>query len=266
VIDPHAGDSESLATRIAPLAPAYLADPASDEREIVSALELARSEFQRRKQGSPDRWALVVAVDEWTALLRHELREILPLFVADLATEGRKFNVHCMLLGQRWAAVDAGGGGVRNVLTSHYVHRTRRDEARMQLGLGTSTPSDTHSLAPGEAYLLNTAGTLQRVRMPMMTGADLERVGGLLRENHPADIAESSANHPVALPANPAAERLETRSAEDVRIVQMFLSGMEPAQIVTELTGMKSRAGAPYQQRLREVQAVIRSELQSATG
>jgi hypothetical protein len=136
----------------------------------------------------------------------------------------------------------------------------------MQLGLGTATPTDTHSLAPGEAYLLNTAGTLQRVRMPMMTGADLERVGALLRENHPADIAESSANHPVALPENPAAERLEKRSAEDVRIVQMFLAGYDAAAIVTELTGMKSRAGAPYQQRLREVQAVIRSELQSATG
>ena len=36
---------------------------------------------------------------------------------------------------------------------------------------------------------------------------------------------------------------------------------MDSDEIVSELTGMKSKSGAPYQRKLREVQAIIRAAL-----
>lgn len=46
----------------------------------------------------------------------------------------------------------------------------------------------------------------------------------------------------------------------------LFLAGKDSSDIVTELTGMKSDAGKPYQKKLRQVQAVIRDELRRRQG
>ena len=274
VCDPHAGDDESLATRIAPLGPAFLADVASDDRDILAALELAADELDRRKRGSRDRWPLVVAVDEWTSLLRHELRSKLPAYVADFATEGRKYNVHAMLMAQRWSVEAAGGGDVRNTLTAHYTHRTRKDEARMQLGLGPLTPADTITLPPGTAYLLDTRGQLQRVTIPRMTPADLGRVGQLLGGRAPALEAEISRPfgfHPTAredagrpagnhreIKAESSAAALgrDTLPPEDARVITLFLGGMDIPAIVRAVYGVSG--GRAYQERAAHVQAVLR--------
>lgn len=265
VVDPHAGDGESLAQRIAPLARSFLADIATDEAAIVGAMGMMRDELRRRSGGSPDRWALVIAIDEWTSLLRHELRNTLPPFLADIATEGRKFNMHALLLGQRWSVDASGGGEVRNMLSSHYVHRTRREEARMQMGLtGASLPDDTLSLEPGHAYLLSTRGTLTRVAIPVMQADDLATVGRMLTNTDPpiqsdSVIHQSHISHTST--SDYSALQSPIVSTENARIVGLFLDGKDAGAIVTELTGMTSKAGKPYMLKLTEVQATIRNAM-----
>ncbi len=275
ICDPHAGDEESLAARVQPLAPAFLCDIADDERSILQALKLADEELQRRKDGDPNRRPLIVAVDEWTSLRRGELAEQLPRFVEDFSTEGRKLNIHIMLLGQRWDKESV--GPFRNTLASSYVHRMRADEARMMTGLRASAlPDDTLQLEPGAAYLVDTRGTLHRVQIPLMRPEDVARVGDRLRNGmaeprrpigFPIPSRQSQNSHEVAKesPAEndgySASQSLESLSPEAARIVALFLEGKDAGAIVTELTGMTSKNGKPYLTKLAEVQAVIRDTL-----
>lgn len=284
ICDPHAGDEESLATRLQPLAPAFLCDIADDEESILHALTLANEEFQRRKEGDLNRRPLIVAVDEWTSLRRGELAERLPRFVEDFSTEGRKLNVHIMLLGQRWDKESI--GPFRNTLASAYVHRMRTDEARMMTGLRASAlPDDTLQLAPGTAYLVDTRGTLHRIQIPLMRPEDVARVGERLRHGmtesrrpigfpipsrQSSDRQESVKESPPPHDGGTASQGPEMLSAEAARIVALFLDGRDAGAIVTELTGMTSKAGKPYLTKLAEVQAVIRDtlkhRLQAACG
>jgi hypothetical protein len=269
VIDPHEGDSEALSTRLAPLAVSYLADVAADEKAILAALKYAQDALRRRQEGDRDRTPIVVAVDEWTSLLRRPaLRDVLPSIVSDFSQEGRKYGVNCLLLAQRWAVGDVGGGAVRNTLTACYIHRTRKEEARMLSGLGSATPDDTITLGPGEAYLVTTRGELRRVATPRMEDRDLHRVAGLLTDSSPtmpriyaADQPQVIHNAPDGFTASQSVTRL---TPEQARIVELFRAGMDAGAIVTELTGRKSNGGRPYLDKLAEVQAAIRLVLVQA--
>jgi hypothetical protein len=147
--------------------------------------------------------------------------------------------------------------------------------------LPTEEAEQVERLATGHAVLWRTSGMTQTIVVPNCTAADVERIGAMI------DVAESgiihSANHrifsaettliqPEISPKsarNPrggslgysAAASGNVPSAEDARIVGLFLDGLEPSEIVTKLTGMKSSAGKPYQIELRRVQAAIRGAL-----
>ena len=267
VVDPHAGEDDSLATRIAPLAPAYLAEVASDGRAIIALLRQARAELERRRRGSGERWPLIVCVDEWTALLRGELAEQLPPFIAELTSEGRKYNAYAFLLAQRWASGDVGGGGVRNTLAAAYVHRMRADEARYLTGLrAAQLPADILQLASGESYLLDTSGQLTKVRTPQITPRDVQRVAGMLTDTAPTTPRGTATIQPLISQEEAAGATASGRAAlapEQARIVDLFLGGLDAGAIVTELTGMKSKGGTPYLNKLAEVQATIRQALAS---
>jgi hypothetical protein len=259
VVDPHAGDDQSLANILNPIRGAYLADVAEGPESVLAAIAIANEEIHRRESGAADRWALVVIVDEWTSLLlRDDLRLELPRSLSHIATSGRKFNVHCMLIAHRWASQDVGGGLLRNVLTSAYVHRLRRDEARMLTGMGTSTPKDTLELQPGEAYLVDTRGKLDRVRVPQVLSSDMATVERLLADKL---VDRSTVCMPVGsqLVATDVMADSSLQSAETARIYKMFLDGVDPSGIVFEVFGVRSNQGRKYQNALTDVLSHIRA-------
>jgi hypothetical protein len=283
VVDPQLGDDETLSTRVAPLRPAFLCDVASDPREILDALRLADDELQARERGAPQRYPIVVAIDEWLSLRRGELGDVLPVLVERFSTVGRKYNVNAMLLSQRWDKAAAGEG--RNTLTSAYIHRLRPEEARMLTGLRASAlPDDTLQLPPGTAYLLSTSGDLRRVAIPRMTIADVAEVGRMLRGGtHPAEggsprpfgFHPSGSQAPAEATGKPTgnlreiktevvstAAGSETLSAEDARIVALFLQGLGIPEITREISG--ASAGRAYQQAREHVEAVLRRALGGA--
>jgi hypothetical protein len=275
ICDPHAGDAESLAARVAPLAPALHCAIADDEPTIAAALDLAADELARRKRGQGERWPLIVAIDEWGALRRGPLAERLPALVEDFTTEGRKLNCHVMLLGQRWdkSAV----GAFRNTLASAYIHRMRPDEARMLSGLRASDlPGDVLQLAPGAAYLVSTRGELRRVAMPHMTPADMAAVGELLAGGSSTSAAGDRAFGFRPRPAEvngkstgsqftPIGDRLSAAPGsaasppEERRILDLFLHGKSIPEIVAEVYG--AVGGRRYQEARDLVERVIRRAL-----
>lgn len=277
--DPHAGDSESLAARCAGLAPAFLCEPARIPSDILAALRLAHDELQRRKAGAPERWPLIVAIDEWTSLLRGELGDDVPRLVEAFTTEGRKLNIHAMPMAQRWDKPAA--GALRNTLASAYAFRLRPDEVRMLTGLrAASLPNDTLTLPPGSAYLMTTAGELRKVVIPVMTEADVSALG--VQATHPATNGAPPPRvfgfrpPPAEVARKPAGSRPESKpeskpevisaasqrpvlDPEAARIVALFLAGKDIPAIIAEVYG--STGGRAYQEKRVLVERMLRDAL-----
>jgi hypothetical protein len=272
VIDPHAGDSESLATRLEPLQAGMLSEPASDPRAILQTVKLLQSELEKRKTARAERTPLILVADEFTALMRGELQEPLALLIESIAQEGRKLGIYGMCLGQNWKVSRAGGGELRDSLASAFVHRIRPNQARYLTGLyADDLPADLLELPPGCAYWLSTGGELRRMTIPQCNANDLAAIGRRLTDDQPTmprvDSHRSATDQPpishketVDYPASP---RQIARTPEEARVIALFLDGYDAAAIVKEMHGITSKAGKPYMQKLAEVQAVVRGALQA---
>jgi hypothetical protein len=281
ILDPHAGDQEGLAYRVAGLAPAFVCDPAEDERGIMAALQLVNDELEARRKGAPQRWPLILCADEWLALRRGKLADLVPDLAERVSTEGRKLNVHCLLLSQMWPKEAI--GRLRNSLASAYVFRIRSDEARMLSGLPAGiAPRDTMSLAPGEAYLVDTSGAMRRVHIPRMTLADVNAIGqglGARLGANPGAIAASLADgaslpfgfrpgsasgSPVARSEPPSEPRSEpggsphhkALSPQAARVLSCMAQKKSTNQIIAEVWGVEGK-GPKYQAALDELRDVM---------
>ncbi len=186
VIDPHGhaaehAGCETLAKTIQPLRSALIGDIAIEPPDILQTVRLVAGELEARKQGTPYSFPLLLVLEEFSALMRNaalarELRGLLE----SIASEGRKFQIYAALLGQQAHASRTGGGELRSVISSVYLHRMRPDVARMITGLPSRDIPDVLRLQPGEAYLLRTSGELARIRIPNTTSHDLEHIGARL--------------------------------------------------------------------------------------
>jgi hypothetical protein len=272
VIDPHAGDPESLATRLSPLQAGMMSEPASDTRAILATVKMVQSELERRKSSRTERVPWVVVADEFTALMRGELQEPLALLIESIAQEGRKLGIYGMCLGQNWKTTRAGGGELRDSLASAFIHRLRPNQARYLTGLyADDLPRDLLELQPGRAYWLSTGGELQRVSIPQCTSSDLAQVAGLLTDQGPTmprvsrqeSVTDQPQNSHPSTPDYSAPQRAEVYTAEEARVLALFLDGYDAAAIVKELHDITSKAGKPYMNKLAEVQAVVRRALQT---
>ena len=182
LIDPHAnfGD-EGLAATLEPLARSFACKPATDDGEILAALWLADQELKRREaKGQPGK-PFIVAVDEFTSLMRNdELAAPLQKLLLDIAQKGRKMGIFAMCLGQIWKGSTSGGTELRDSFASAYVHRMKRGQARLLIP--TDEAGQVERLATGQAVLYKTSGELMTVAIPNTTADDVKRVAALLPE------------------------------------------------------------------------------------
>jgi len=178
VIDPHADADGSLASTLAPLTPAMLTRPASTDAEMVAALTIVQDELARRRAGAPCAVPWIVALDEWTSLVRRaRVSPILSALVEAIAMEGRKLQIFAMVSGQVWNAESAGGTPLRDSLGSVVLHRMSPSAARLLVpGVGR----EVAELKVGQALLYRTSGDLVPVQIPLTTRQDLGAVVGQL--------------------------------------------------------------------------------------
>lgn len=290
LIDPHAGDDESLATRLAGLSQSFVCDVAQSGVQIENALKLASRELEQRKSGAHAAHQIILVCDEWTSLLRYaKLGELLTATALDICEQGRKYGLFGMFCAQAWQ-IDA-ASAVRDRLASHYCLRTRPDQFRYQTGLRGAAPTDTMTLKPGEAYFLSVAGELEKIVVPHMTTADLGQISGYVKRPIGFHLATNQATAPaqqatiaiaaqastvangkpdgsqmVAKPnqATTAVQRPGSLSPEAVRAAGLFVAGASPADVVKELRGVSSSQGRAYQAALGEVLQLIRDGMRGA--
>lgn len=272
ICDPHAGDVNSLAQRLAPLASAYVCGVASAPGDMRASVKLVFGELARRKlSGRGEPWLFVA--DEYSALQRGELAGELAELVESLGQEGRKLGLYALLCGQVWSAARSGGTETRDSLASAYIHRLRSSQARMLSGLTASElPADVLQLPAGRAYLLDTAGTLRRVTVPMMGPHDVAQVANLLAGGTlfsvPAGVASASAPavrpfgfsvvpRDVASAASlPSVQDAENWTPQQAQILALLQDGKTVGEVAQVLAG-GVKGGRAYTEAARLVAVVV---------
>jgi hypothetical protein len=272
ICDPHAGATDdSLASTLAPLSSAFLCEPASRDKDILEVVRTVANIGRRRVEGKDSSTRpLILWVDELTSLLgRSSVAEPLAELLEQVAQEYRKRGVFVCASGQIWTAART-SSELRDSFASVICHRMKRAQARLLIP--TEEAEQVERLPIGSAVLWRTSGVTTVIQVPNTTAADCVRVGGLLATprllNQPSGSHSEASLKPLSMPngshleanteANP--ERLHSAPirAEAARVAQMFVDGMNPADIVRELRGVKSNEGGKYQAALSEVLNLLR--------
>lgn len=195
--------------------------------------------------------------------------------------EGRKVGMYALISGQGLPAEQFNGRLVRDALSSRYVFKTSAAEAR-RAGLSGDAAKLVEGLSPGRAML---DGPIMPaiVAIPNTTAADLvgltpglnqgcaradqgRPMGFQLTNNQPTISHQSATIQPSPSVIHTAPQSGVAHTAEEARIISLFVGGKDAGEIVTELTGMKSNAGKPYLKELARVQEVIRAAFRAANG
>ena len=269
--DPHAGASDdSLAATLDPLRSIFLCEPASEPRAILDLVRYVADIGEKRIKGQDtSRRPIILWLDELTGLLgRSDVGDQLAELLEKIAQEYRKRYVYLSASGQIWTAART-TTELRDSFASVICHRMKRSQARLLLP--TEEAAIVERLPTGRAVLWRTSGATSVVTIPNTTAADVRRVADMLTEGRgetPRLVSQPVVTlqpgfSEVSPSDYPAPGRGEPLTPEAARIVALFLDGKDAGAIVTELTGMNSKRGTPYLQKLAEVQAVIRQALRS---
>lgn len=290
VADPHYGNDESLGSRLSGAGAMLLAPVAKDSEAILALVQTVYDELERRialgegvfsqarDSGDPTAAPILIVLDEWLALCRRkEFKGVMERLLPGITQEGRKYGVNCLLLAQRWDVKSAGGGLLRNTLSSYIVHRSRPEDVRMLTGLGSDAfPRDTMALAPGECFIVPTSGDISHIYALRMSRDDVAaaakrleqpsvpRAGGDgLPTGYPVRGLRISA--PPATPPSTAFGLETVAPAVQQSILTMFAGGSSIADIARTVWGEKP-SGRRYQRITATVQNIIRTHLQQAAA
>jgi hypothetical protein len=286
VIDPHAGAGEdSLAATLAPLGSTFLCPIASDNKEMLDTVRhIADIGAQRVKGQDRGETPIILWVDELTSLLgRSTIGDELAELLERIAQEYRKKKIYVSASGQIWTASRA-TSELRDSFASVLCHRMKRSQARMLLP--TDEAQLVERLSIGRAVLWRTSGATSIVGIPNTTEADVKRVASMLgsattvpttpigaaNSRHTFGFQPATKPAPATVPFMPNISRSyaaagaaarpaqsgQTVPAEAQRAYTLFMGGKSPAEIVLELRGIKSNAGATYQKALKEIMDLIR--------
>lgn len=287
VIDPHynSGD-ESLGASLQPLRHLMLCDVASEEKQIVDALNYVNAIGRRRLNGQDtDKTPVVLVVDETTALLqRSKVAGALQDVLGQIAQETRKAGLYALCIGQNFHS-DVMPTTIRDCFVSYISCRARKRVA--------ATMADDNEfgklaaeLTVGQAVWMTPAGDVHRLSVPNCTQHDLELVaetiltgkntGGGAFEALPlvssgSAIGSSSGSaigsSGMIGTVNGSAAELVTELVNDDRAnraIAMFLEGKSNSEIVAELWG--ATTGNAKMKAAQELSNVLRSHMLSLKG
>lgn len=181
VIDPHAGNAQSLLTGVSSLASVFWRDPARTPADAAALVEALMDELYRRKAGKQGPH-IILAVDEFTALMRGEQGSRIAYGIEEIVQEGRKYDVTAALLGQSYIAARSGGTPLRDALGSALIHKSKPAQARtVWPGIG----NETLALAPGQALFARaTDAEPRRILVPLCTPGDVATLARRLPAPH----------------------------------------------------------------------------------
>ena len=258
IIDPHAGNPDSLATKLQPLAKSYLCQVASTPKEMLESVRYCQSIFNSRKTNPTNNYQPVIVVcDEWLACMRGDLQTEFQRLAESISQEGRKYGIIGCFLSHKWTISKS--GDMRDTLTSHIICRTRPNLARQQTGLSSiDLPKDVMTLNAGQYYLLDTLGEITKLQAPYISPQDL---ANLVLPNTSQTTSKPLITITTPQPSGSTQEVGKTPNLEpeEARILQLFLDGLSISEITKQVSGVKS--GRKYSDTLKRINDTVRQQL-----
>lgn len=238
VADPHAGDPESLSSRIAGFASAI--DRAATTPDEINALILRLAKIYDHRCAKPHepRTPVLLLVDEFMQLmLRQQLSDAAERALVTLSGGGRKKAIYGVLISQNWSA-NAMGPRVtvlRQIVTGALVHKSDDDTARFLLPRTYATAAAT--LAPGAALWFGSSTPVQ-VAVPWLSEADCllaakpHSARAALRTQPTSSIPPTT---PVPAQPVPPTEQLQMTLQEQILNLLQFRAWLTSTEIATAL-------------------------------
>jgi hypothetical protein len=223
--------------------------------ELDRRLELRRT---GEKVGSP----LFLYLDEWH-VIEEDIKDA-EAMVSRLSRIGRGIGIFLLTAAHSMLMKD--GAKFRDQFRTGYYLGGARSTGSALLDL-PQREIDESRFDTGIAYLRSSATSpAQIVRVPY---ASNDAIRGLLTDTQPTmdrqsvteSVSNQSSHSHSGADDYPAPQRQIVTTPEQARVVSLFLGGMDASAVVTELTGMTSKAGKPYMVKLAEVQATIREAM-----
>lgn len=281
--DPHAGNRDSLYSRLAPLAPHFWRPAATNKAACLKLALQVRDELRRRiAEGERlllegKEWTLAThgdspilwVQDEFNSLMRTHKSKLGDI-VKEVSEEGRKFHVHMLASGQHWTVEAMGGSSeLRDTIPSAIVHRCSRSMASMVLDAPQAQVQWAPKLADGQVYISIAGSDAIRgpYHVPPMTQQDVIDTSLSLTDDDPPmhvlpdslALAPTQADHRRIV--TPSVEKAIRAEAE--RAYRLFLDeGNSPGAAGLIIIGRPpSERGMAKNGAARVVEAIIRQRL-----
>jgi hypothetical protein len=194
IVDPHINfqDEEgnrSLAAELDALADSFVFPPCDDDpRQVIYRVQFMYKELLKRQQpgyivrakdtviGIMDEYNSVAdSIDPSMTVVKHEGHNLnFAQSLALIEREGRKFGLHFMLIGHKWAKQDIGGdNAVRTNATTYLCHKLN-DPGQAGLLLG-NMGKEILKLTTGQYWITGPTWNSEpaKISTPMISAADL---------------------------------------------------------------------------------------------
>lgn len=278
LIDKHARSEEStyymLNEMRVPFATAVADNPASAER-VVDAVE---KEYLARLAGSGTNERILFVIDEFTAMVRsrsvkgdawQQVSKKAINLVEVLNSEGRKFGINCVCMGQVTSANRAGGTEVRDIFKTIIIHGMRKRQAQ---NLGMTEEKDTiQGFSSGEVYV-DIEGEKEPlyVKVPLIDDAYIAARARSTRyinaRSTRSTVVREAFNDELLLPgandfrtvANGPEHYVERLEADEERVLQLRRSGvLSKAKIIAELWQATKGSSEKYKKAEKRYEDII---------
>lgn len=282
LIDKHARSEQSTYYKLNKMQVPFATAIADKPMSALRVVEYVESEYERRLQAFDENDRLLLVIDEFTALMRsagdkedewHEAGKRVRKLIEVLNSEGRKYGINVVCMGQAANASRSGGTEVRDLFKTIIAHGMRKRQAQM-LGLteekhaierlddgevyvdieGKMSPFYTKVPLVDESYIASRARSTRLItaRSTRSTSVPMAFIEEVIQPG------QNASRTPVNAPRTPV-ERIEP---EEERVLQLLKTGASRDVVIAELWGAR-RGGSEKYQKAKERYGVIVEKLQS---
>lgn len=142
LIDKHGRSDESLTAMLAPFKSFFVRPPAYRPDDAFKNAQFVSQDLESRIEGdTPCDVPLVLVIDEFSDIMRQikqgghwkETGQELAALIEEINTQGRKYNVFVIAIGQITNASRSGGTEIRDLFNTRMLHAMRETQAQMVL-------------------------------------------------------------------------------------------------------------------------------------
>lgn len=275
LIDKHAkSEEDSMYQKIKSFSSLFDCPVGDNPQSAMRAINHVRKVLDARLDGEACAYALLLIVDEFSAIIRQKgteekwakTAESLAALIEDLNYEGRKHKVFALCIGQAANATKSGGTEIRDTFNTRIVHRMR-DKQAVILSL-TDHKEAISNLRTGQAIFdIEDHDEPFMLHIPFVSDSDIAAIARQLG-CEPVSIVDGSRERTDSIGSelrttenleNELDELVEPLEPRAKQVLELRKKGKNKREIISELWHANKGGGAKYKLASEEYERIINS-------